>query len=37
MVEPEVQALLAGKALREESAVIKGFDRPVPYFRLPAE
>ena len=36
LVEPEVKALLAGKALREERAVIKGYDQPVPYYRLPA-
>jgi len=36
MAEPEVRALLAGQKLVEESAVVKGFDRPVPYFRLPA-
>ena len=36
MVEPEVRSLLAGKALSEERAVIKGFDQPVPYYRLPA-
>ena len=37
MAEPEVKALLADRRLLEESAAIKGFDRPVPYFRLPAE
>jgi class 3 adenylate cyclase len=36
MVEPEVKALLAGKGLVEESAVIKGYEEPVPYYRLPA-
>jgi len=36
LVEPDVKALLAGKALREERAVIKGFDQPVPYYRLAA-
>jgi class 3 adenylate cyclase len=36
LAEPEVKALLAGKALREERATFKGFDQPVPYFRLPA-
>jgi len=36
MAEPEVRALLAGQKLVEESAVVKGFDRPVPYYRLPA-
>jgi class 3 adenylate cyclase len=36
MVEPEVKALLADKPLREERAEIKGFDQPVPYYRLPA-
>jgi class 3 adenylate cyclase len=36
MVEPEVKALLAGKALSEERAEIKGYDQPVPYYRLPA-
>jgi len=36
MAEPEVRELLAGRKLAEESAVVKGFDQPVPYFRLPA-
>jgi class 3 adenylate cyclase len=36
LAEPEVKALLAGERLLEESAQIKGFDRPVPYWRLPA-
>ena len=36
LAEPEVKALLAGKALVEEQATIKGYDRPVPYYRLPA-
>ncbi len=36
MAEPDVRELLAGRELAEESAVVKGFDRPVPYFRLPA-
>jgi class 3 adenylate cyclase len=36
LAEPEVRSLLAGQRLAEESAAIKGFDRPVPYFRLPA-
>ncbi len=36
MVEPEVKALLAGKALVEERAAIKGYEKPVPYYRLPA-
>ena len=36
MVEPEVEALLAGKGLVEERAAIKGFEEPVPYYRLPA-
>ena len=36
LAEPEVKALLAGKALREERAAFKGFDQPVPCYRLPA-
>ena len=36
MAEPEVKALLAGKGLVEERAAIKGFEEPVPYYRLPA-
>ena len=36
MVEPEVKTLLAGKGLVEERAVIKGYEEPVPYYRLPA-
>ena len=36
MVEPEVKALLAGKRFVEERAAIKGFEEPVPYYRLPA-
>jgi hypothetical protein len=37
LAEPEVKALLASHALVEESAAFKGFDRPVPYYRLPAD
>jgi class 3 adenylate cyclase len=36
LAEPEVKALLASYRLSEESAVIKGFARPVPYYRIPA-
>jgi class 3 adenylate cyclase len=36
MAEPDVRDLLAGRRLVEESAVVKGFDRPVPYYRLSA-
>ncbi len=36
LVEPEVKTLLASKGLVEERAVIKGYDEPVPYYRLPA-
>ena len=36
MVEPDVKALLTGKGLVEERAVIKGYEEPVPYYRLPA-
>jgi class 3 adenylate cyclase len=36
LAEPEVKALLAGQRLLEERAEIKGFDRPVPYWRLRA-
>ena len=36
LAEPEVKALLAGKGLVEEQAAIKGFEEPVPYYRLPA-
>lgn len=36
LAEPEVKALLAGHRLSEESAVIKGFAAPVPYYRIPA-
>ena len=36
LAEPEVKALLAGHRLSEESAAIKGFAAPVPYYRIPA-
>jgi class 3 adenylate cyclase len=36
LAEPEVKQLLATHRLVEESAVVKGFTRPVPYYRLPA-
>ncbi|HEY2111978.1 MAG TPA: hypothetical protein VGH25_09665, partial [Dongiaceae bacterium] len=36
LAEPEVKALLASHRLSEESALIKGFARPVPYYRIPA-
>jgi class 3 adenylate cyclase len=36
LAEPEVKALLAGHRLDEESAAIKGFAAPVPYYRIPA-
>ena len=37
VADPEVQAMIATLGAAEERAVIKGFDQPVPYFRLPAE
>jgi class 3 adenylate cyclase len=36
LAEPEVKALLAPYALAEESASFKGFDRPMPYYRIAA-
>jgi class 3 adenylate cyclase len=36
LAEPEVKALLASHRLSEESAAIKGFAAPVPYYRIPA-
>jgi class 3 adenylate cyclase len=36
LAEPEVKALLAAHRLSEESAAIKGFAAPVPYYRIPA-
>jgi len=30
------RSLLAGRGLVEERAAIKGFEEPVPYYRLPA-
>jgi class 3 adenylate cyclase len=35
LAEPEVEALLKSYRLIEESAAFKGFDRPMPYYRLP--
>ena len=35
LAEPEVKALLKPYRLVEESAAFKGFDRPMPYYRLP--
>jgi class 3 adenylate cyclase len=36
LADPEVKALLAAHRLKEESAAIKGFAAPVPYYRIPA-
>jgi len=34
--DPAVAALLAGRSRRQESAVLKGFEAPVPFIRLTA-